>query len=543
MAEPAAERVFEGLSAADGLAVGHIVLQRAAELGPRRAGTPAEERQALQTALGEAGEEIAALAAGADDLAAGILEFQGALLEDEDLLGPVFDKLEGGSSAHEAWAETMDGEAAEYRAGDDATFKARAEDLLDLKARVLRRLCGQATAAPALASHDGILVAEDLTPSRFLELDWSSFLGAAIRGGSPTSHVAILARARGVPLVVGLEAELEEEIEGLAAVLDAEAGRLVITPSNGTLKRAKSALQTRAEDARAAEALLERPAALPSGETVQVMINVDDPAVLESAVPEHCDGVGLTRTEFLFRDGRLPGEEAQLAVYRRLLEWARGRPVTVRTLDAGGDKPIPGVTPEGETNPFLGVRGLRLSLSRPDVFTVQLRALARAAALGPLKVMVPMVTVPEEMREVRALLDAALAALAAEGVAHARPALGMMVEVPCAAMTADRFEADFFSIGSNDLVQYVTACARDNPAVVPLADPRNPAALELIRRVVEAARAKACEVSLCGDMASDPGLVPLLLDCGLRVLSVAPAQVGRVKLAIHRYPGAGARDG
>ena len=345
-----------------------------------------------------------------------------------------------------------------------------------------------------------------------------------------------------MPLVVGLEGALDDDLEGKTAVLDAEAGRLVIAPSNGTLARATRALETRAADGRAAEALIARPAVLPDGEAVQVLINVDDPAILESLVPEHCDGVGLTRTEFLFRDGHLPGEDAQLAVYRRLVAWARGRPVTVRTLDAGGDKPIPGVTPDGESNPFLGVRGLRLSLSRPDVLLVQLRALARAAALGPLKVMVPMVTVPEEMARVRALLDAAIASLAAEGVAHARPALGMMVEVPAAAMTAERFEADFFSIGSNDLVQYLTACARDNPAVAPLADPRHPAVAELIRRVVEAARAKAVEVSLCGDMASDPNLVPLLLACGLRALSVAPAQIGRVKLAIHRYPGAGRCD-
>ncbi len=537
MVEPEGERVIEGIAAAEGLAVGPIVFQHTASLGHRAAGSPLEEREALNAAMAEASREIGVLVAGADKLAAEILEFQGALLEDEDLLGAVLGQLDAGGAAHDAWAETIDGEVAEYRAGDDEYFRARAEDLLDLKTRVLRRLHGAAACDLPPAAEDGILVAEDLTPSRFLELDWSLLRGAAIQGGSPTSHVAILARARGIPLVVGLDAELDDCIQGAPAVLDAKTGRLVIAPNKGTLARIKRAQAALASERCAAEALVDRPAVLTTGDTVQVLINVDDPAILEATVPAHCDGIGLTRTEFLFRDGHLPGEDAQFEAYRRLIVWAGGRSVTIRTLDAGGDKPIPGVTPIGETNPFLGVRGLRLSLQTPALFAVQLRALARAAALGPLKVMVPMVTVPQEMDRVRALLNDTLAGLAAKGVAHARPALGMMVEVPVAAMTADRFDVDFFSIGSNDLVQYLTACARDNPAVAPLADPRNPAVLELIRRVVEAARAKGVEVSLCGDMASDPDLVPLLLDCGLRSISVAPALIGRVKLAIQRHGG------
>jgi phosphotransferase system enzyme I (PtsI) len=206
--------------------------------------------------------------------------------------------------------------------------------------------------------------------------------------------------------------------------------------------------------------------------------------------------------------------------------------VTIRTLDAGGDKPIPGITIDGERNPFLGVRGLRLSLLRPEPFRVQLRALARAAADGPLKVMVPMVTLPEELAAARDHLDAVLAELASAGVAHARPALGMMVETPAAALTAAAFDADFYSIGSNDLTQYVMAAARDNAATAALARPDSPAVLELIARTVAAGRQRGVEVSLCGDMASRPELLPALLAAGLRSLSVAPAQIGRVKRAL-----------
>jgi phosphoenolpyruvate-protein phosphotransferase (PTS system enzyme I) len=270
-----------------------------------------------------------------------------------------------------------------------------------------------------------------------------------------------------------------------------------------------------------------------------VLVNLDDPATLEKLDPSHCDGIGLVRTEFLFRGRELPDEERQFRAYADVLRWADGRPVIVRTLDAGGDKPIAGLTPESERNPFLGLRGLRLSLARPEVLRVQLRALARAAALWPLSVMAPMVTVPEEFSRFRALFEEVLEELAAGGIAAARPALGMMVEVPAAALNIAAFEADFVSIGSNDLIQYVMAASRDEPAVAGLYRPRDPIVLELIRRMVEMSAAQDREISLCGEMASDPELVPLLLDAGLRRLSVAPAALGVVKAAIAAWRPAG----
>ena len=253
--------------------------------------------------------------------------------------------------------------------------------------------------------------------------------------------------------------------------------------------------------------------------------------------PAHCDGIGLTRTEFLFAHGlgEAVSEEAQFKIYAHLLDWARGRAVTIRTLDAGGDKPIPGLTPEGETNPFLGLRGIRLSLSRPDVFLPQLRALARAAARGPLKVMLPMVTVPREVEATRGLLQQVLAELAREGLPAAMPRLGMMVEVPAAALNVAAFDVEFYSIGSNDLVQYVTATSRDCAAVAGLHDPLDPAVLELIGRVVAHGSATGREVGLCGDMASDSRYLPALLDLGLASLSVAPSRLAKVKAQIARH--------
>jgi phosphotransferase system enzyme I (PtsI) len=269
------------------------------------------------------------------------------------------------------------------------------------------------------------------------------------------------------------------------------------------------------------------------GVQIRVMLNISDPRELADLDPAICDGIGLVRTEFLFHDRQgLPNEEQQYSIYRRIAEWAQGRPVTLRTLDAGGDKPIPGLTPAGESNPFLGVRGLRLSLAQPDVFRTQLRALARAAMHGNVKIMLPMVTQPRELAVARSILDAEVAALDAAGIPARRASLGIMIEVPAAAIAADQFDAEFFSIGSNDLTQYVAAAGRDIGAVADLADPTQPAMLRLFRCVVDAACARNIEVSLCGDAGGDPRAIPLLLAAGLRSLSMAPALVGGAKLAV-----------
>ncbi|WP_333832688.1 putative PEP-binding protein [Rubrimonas sp.] len=526
---PPSEISLQGVCAAPGFAQGPLArLDAPAASGPaRRAGDPSAEAAALRAALSCAEAEIAALRATLDPLAADILEFQEMLAADEDLSAPAFAAIAKGAPADAAWARALDAEIADYAAAADETMAARASDLRDLRDRVLRALRGESGGESALP--DGaILFARDLAPSQFLALDWSRLGGAALGAGAPTSHVAILARARGVPMAVGL-GEPPADVAG-DALLDAGAGRLTLgasAPTRGAFAaQAEADRMARAEDA----AFARRPGADASGAPVAVLINVDDPGLLDALDPAICDGVGLTRTEFLF-EGGAPDEETQFRAYARVLGWAKGRPVTIRTLDAGGDKPVPGVTLAGEANPFLGLRGLRLSLARPDLFRVQLRALARAAALGPLKVMVPMVTAPHEFEAARAHLRAALEELRAEGAACAEPPLGIMVETPAAALTAADFDAAFYSIGSNDLTQYVCAAARDAPEVAALADPLHPAVLELIARTAQAGAARGVEVSLCGDMASRPDLAETLLRCGVRAFSVAPASVGAVKRA------------
>jgi phosphotransferase system enzyme I (PtsI) len=516
--------------ASPGLAAGRLVRFAAASRAPRRPGTPDEERGALLAAIAAAREGLAVLAGkNRNSVAEEILVFQLELLDDGTLTEPVLEAIAKGAAADAAWERALAAEIDDFAAASDAYFRGRAADLCDLRDRVLERLCG--TVSEPLP-RGAIVVAEELAPSQFLATDWNGG-GLVLHRGSATSHVAILARARGVPMLVGVDpAQLNGHRE---ALLDAAEGVLVLDPDASTRAAFERRRAEHAAQATQERAFLAREARTGAGERVRVMINVGDPQELESIDPAHADGIGLVRTEFLFHGrARLPDEEEQLQVYRRIAAWARGRPVTIRTLDAGGDKPIAGLTRDAESNPFLGVRGVRLALRRPDVFHVQLRALARAAVAGNLKIMVPMVTTPHELARCREMFRHALAELAAEGIAAAPAPLGMMVEVPVAALEAERFEADFYSIGSNDLIQYLNAASRDEPELAPLARP-SAGLWRLVREICEKGLRAGREVSLCGDLASDPRFAPALLDCGLRTFSVAPAALAAVKAALARH--------
>jgi phosphoenolpyruvate-protein phosphotransferase (PTS system enzyme I) len=532
------ERQFEGQVACAGLTEGFIVRRALPHLnGVNGSKTthPATERQLLESAVQRAASELESLKAAGGAVGSEIIEFQIEFLRDAALLEPAFQSIDEGLSASKAFRAALETQIAEYRSSSDKYFAARTSDLTDLRDRVLGALAPiSVEPSPAIQEEGGIYVGDDLTPSRFLELDWSRWRGAALLGGSTANHVAILARSRGVPLLVGLRADLGELLDGAPAVLDAESGRLIVNPSE--VATSQFQLRKRARNAqREAEAKYRSvPAVSASGTRITVQINVEAEHTLEGLAPDSCDGIGLTRTEFLFHDA-LPGEELQYRFYRRLVEWAGGKPVVIRTLDGGGDKPIAGLTVPDEENPFLGVRGIRLSLLNPDVFRVQLRALARAAALGPLKIMLPMVTIPGELKTAREMLQHEVDSLVSRGIAATVPPVGIMVEVPAVAISIARFDAAFYSIGTNDLIQYVTASSRGSAALAPLYDAKNPAVLELIARVAAHGRAVGREVSVCGDMASDPELVRYLLEAGITSLSVAPAALGSVKRAVSTH--------
>ena len=526
------ERRLEGEPASPGVAIGPLVRLDAPVAKARAvSGDPAGERAALRRAMARAAEELKALASADDAMAGEVLEFQVELLGDPSLIEEALAAIEDGTAAAEAWQAALAAQIAAYAEGDDDYFRARAADLADLRDRVLAGLLGRGGVVADLPP-GAIVLARDLGPSRFLGLDWTALAGAAFEEGSRTSHVAMLARARGVPLVTGLGVVGAADGE---AILDASEGALILSPGGDTreaYERRRAA--STAADAEARTALA-APATLRCGEPVAAMINVDDPAAVDPGLLAASDGIGLTRTEFLFiGQDSLPDEDSQAAAYARLVTLAAGKPVVVRTLDVGGDKPLPGVTVPTESNPFLGLRGIRLCLDRPELFRPQVRALLRAAAAGPLEVMLPMVSHPDEIEEARAVFARELADLA---MPARMPRLGIMVEVPAVAVTIERFAAAaFFSIGSNDLVQYTLAASRDaGGRVARLADACDPAVLRLIGNVVAFGREAGRAVSVCGDMASEPEGLGALLDLGIRRVSVAPAALGRVKAAISRH--------
>jgi phosphoenolpyruvate-protein phosphotransferase (PTS system enzyme I) len=534
-----ARLAYRGRTASIGFAHGPFVRVDAAPGGQHASGTPEDEKGVLRAALETAGRQIAFLANTAGGEAAQILEFQVALLDDEDFLDPVFAAIAAGAPADAAWSSVLDEQIADYNSASDEYLQARSSDLADLRDRVLRTLRGGMDEAPKIPG-GAVVCAEDLPPSRFLEIDWSNGGGVALLRGSPTSHVALLARSRGIPMVVQLGAVVER---AQAALLDGERATLELDPSAQQIDVFERRRDAHRKSRAAAHAILRRPAASWGGEKIRLLINIQRVDDLDHADAQYADGVGLMRTEFLLGGpAGLPDEETQYLAYDAVLRWAGKRPVTIRTFDAGGDKPVPGFTEDGEANPFLGVRGLRLCLARPDIFAVQLRALARAATRGNLKVMFPMVTTPDEVEAARNAFAEIVGKLQAEGIPAVLPELGIMVEVPAAALTIERFKASFFSIGSNDLAQYVTACDRTNGALGKLSDPLQPAVLELIGRTVEYGRRAGVSVSLCGEMAGDPRCIPTLLSCGLRELSVNPSALAQVKQTIDRLSRGDARD-
>lgn len=525
-AAPSGGCVWRGVCAAPGFAEGPVAALEAPAAAARTQGDPAAEAAALRAAMDAAAGRLASLAEAQGGEAAEVLGFQVALLEDEELAAPALAAIAGGAEAGAAWAAALDAMAADYAAAEDAYFRARAADIADLRDAVAAALSGgEGGAEPPLGA---IVLADDMPPSRFLARDWSGG-GLALRRGSERSHVAMLARARGVPMVVGLG---DAPVPCAHALLDAGSGALTPAPSDAA-RAAFAVRRGAAADEAARDAAAARlPAVTAAGEPVAVLVNVASVTDLDALDPATCDGIGLARTELMLDGSALTDEAAQFAAYARLVTWAQGRPVTVRTLDAGGDKPIPGYTLEGEANPFLGQRGVRLSLARHDVFAVQLRALMRAAALGPLQVMLPMVATPAELSETRALMAEEAECLAARGVPHAMPPLGIMVETPAAAYGLPRFRAAFASIGSNDLAQYVMAAARDEAAVAHLARADDPAVLHAIAAAVAGAREAGVPLSICGDAAGDPAVIPHLLAAGLRSLSVASSAIGRTKRAV-----------
>jgi phosphoenolpyruvate-protein phosphotransferase len=423
------------------------------------------------------------------------------------------------------WRAAVDAAAAAYRGLDDAYLRERAADVEDVGNRVLRHLTGETP--PAMAAERGILVVGDLAPGDAARLDPGLVDGLAIAHGGATSHAAILARALGIPSVVGLGDAVLGIADGTPLVLDGGAGTVDVDPPPEQLaarERARAAAEARAQRARERA---HEPARTRDGSTIEVAANIGTVADAAAAVELGADGVGLLRTEFLFLDrDEAPGESEQRAVYEQIATALDGRPLIVRTLDAGADKPLGFVPQAPEDNPFLGVRGIRFGLARPELLEAQLRAILALAGRFDVRVMFPMVATLAEYRAARGILEAARADMEAPPIP-----VGIMVEVPAVAVAADRFarEVDFFSIGTNDLAQYTMAAERGNEALADLLAGPVPALLRLISAVADAAKAHDRWVGVCGEVAGDPAAAVLLAGLGVDELSMAAPLIPGVK--------------
>lgn len=512
----AAPLKLKGTSAAPGVASGPAFVAEPmapAPSPPSSVSGHAELASAIDTAI----RGLQDLGTGADPEGGDIVEFQIEVLRDPTLTEMAGARIDAGENVAFAWIGTLDGYIRELECSEEDQLRARAVDILDIKNRVLSVLTGTPVDDFPAGS---IYVGKDMEPSRFLAHDWSAGGGIVLFGGSAVGHVALLAKSRSVPMVIGTgrfatEGGQHMGVDGDSGVVILQAARdhatstQVSRPPTSTAPPLDSGILHTAD-----------------GAQVLLSINVNAPDEIDAIPVATTAGIGLVRSEFAVTSlGDAANEEKQFEIYRRLLDWADGRSVTIRMLDIGGDKPLSGLTE------MSSLRGIRLLLSRPEIARVQARALLRAAVFGNLRIMLPMVTFPSDVDDIRQIYREESSLLASRGVPHRIPPIGMMVEVPAAALMLDQFEnADFFSFGTNDLSQYLVASAREQADFARYQARAVPAVLRLVAHAVKLAGGKP--VSICGDMAGDPSRISDLLAVGLRHFSVAPDRLPTIRSAI-----------
>jgi len=537
-AAPAPTGSLKGVVASAGLAVGPALQIRRPEIRVREQGAGVvHENAALDRARAAVRARLerrvyAASASGggtaaASEIAAAHLE----LLDDPELLAAARAAIDSGASAGFAWRAAVRASAATLEALADARLRERADDLLDLESQVLMALEGSAAGSRTELPSHAILIARELLPSQLIALDEARVGGICMAAGGATSHAAILAAAFGIPALVALGPALLAVADGTPLVLDAVRGVLEIDPGESRLAAARAEVAAVAAQRAALAAAAQRECRTADGTRIEVLANIGSLAEAQAAVRNGAEGCGLLRTEFLFLDRQSPPTEAeQSAEYQRIAAVLGARPLTIRTLDAGGDKPIAYLPLPEEENPALGLRGVRTSLAFPQLLRTQLRAVLAVRGPAQCRLLLPMISDVEEIQAVRRLLDEVCGELARAE----RISVGVMIETPAAALLAERMAAvaDFLSIGTNDLTQYTLAMDRGNPQLAARLDALHPAVLRLIARTVDGARAHSRHVAVCGGLASEPLVAPLLVGLGVHELSAVPAVIPQLKARI-----------
>lgn len=414
----------------------------------------------------------------------------------------------------------------------DPYIQERVSDVHDVTRRIMGHLLNRQRKTLSDITSDVIVIARNLLPSDMVGMARDKIKGIATEAGGRTSHAAILARAFGIPAVLGIGQFIGDLQPDTVAIVDGDRGALILDPDEKALKQEKAARLLRQEKEKAFEAIRGTEASTKDGVRIQLMANIEVPEEVEAVLQYNADGIGLFRSEFLFLGGHVPGEEEQFRAYKHVVESMNGKPVTIRTLDIGGDKVLPELGAQDEKNPLLGWRAIRFCLSDTEIFKTQLRAILRASVYGDVRIMFPMISTVEELVKARGIMEEAQWECRGSGCA-VKPNIkaGIMIEVPSAALCSDVLSrsADFFSIGTNDLTQYTMAVDRGNEKVAYLHDPFNPAVLRLIKMTIDNAAKANIEVGLCGEMAADPASAVLLVGLGLRELSVSAVSIPAVK--------------
>jgi len=527
---------LKGIGASAGIAIAKAYRLEEPELQVKKriiGDKDAEERR-LEQAISRSKAELDKITdyvnreLGADK--AEIVAAQILVLNDPELLNPVFENIRtDGVNAEFALNESAGRFVSMLEAMESEYMRERAKDIRDVTKRVTAHLLGVTIPDPGLISEEVVIIAEDLAPSDTAQLNRRYVKGFATDIGGRTSHSAIMARTLEIPAVVGTKQATSTIEHGTVVIVDGLEGEVIVDPSPETMARyeAKKA-QYETQKAQWVK-LVHEPTVTKDGKRVELAANIGTPADVKSVLENGGEAVGLYRTEFLYMGkDRLPTEEEQYAAYKTVLEKMNGKPVVVRTLDIGGDKELPYLELPKEMNPFLGFRAIRLCLDRQDIFRTQLRALLRGSVHGNLRIMFPMIATLDEFRAARDLLLEERGRLQKEGHEVSNHIqLGIMVEIPSTALLADQFakEVDFFSIGTNDLIQYTMAADRMNEQVSYLYQPYNPAILRLVKKVIDAAHAEGKWVGMCGEMAGDATAIPLLLGLGLDEFSMSATSI------------------
>jgi phosphoenolpyruvate-protein phosphotransferase len=508
------------------------------------------ELQRFEHALTTADVQIEKLRAKAESETgvdeAAIFDAHALFLQDPTLISAVQEAIhERKTNVEAAWMEAIEENAAKMEALEDEYFRARAMDIRDVGQRVLRILLDLTESDLSALKTPSIILARDLTPSDTVRIDKSLVLGFCTAEGGPTSHTAILAKALGLSAVVGLGPSILEIKNGTPILVDGEKGEIVVFPDGDTVTEFEARRRDAEIESETDKTMALEPAITKDGHQVEIVANIGSIEEAKKALSLGAEGVGLLRTEFLYLDrATAPSEDGQWKAYQSIMEIMGEHPVIVRTLDVGGDKEVPYLKMRKEANPFLGWRAIRMSLDQPKLFKTQLRALLRASPNHDLRIMFPMIATLRELRRARDLLQEAREEVIAAGHPIAEEIqVGIMVEIPSVVILADLFarEVDFFSIGTNDLTQYTMAAERTNEKVIHLGDACHPAILRQIGQIINVAHDQGIWVGLCGELASDPEAIPILLGMELDEFSMAPSSIPRAKAIIRKWSLKGAK--